>query len=718
VLLVGLIGCVADPPDTPPPPEDLCGDDPFCETPVDTDGDGVVDPLDEFPDDADEWGDLDGDGIGDASDDDIDGDGVPNGSDERPLTPDVAIVDTLPSVVIAGREASFPLIAESPYGAVIAWALESGPPGAAIDGAVANVTWTPAAPGEQTFVLAADDGVSVVRRTLRTVAIASSPGATAVIGAAGGTVEVVDTSSPAFGARLVVPAGALEADTTITISSVDAGGAAIMPIPDSPAAPESLLVLEPHGLMFAVHAELRFPAALAAGAFIDPSAVTAFALAPGVEASFRAELIRREADGTWVAEIARFSVFGAAESHDEERRTLVSSPTGVDRRAQELAVQCANRLACAICRGETTGCGAWATFARCLYDAYQQASEEVWIDTGALFTSAPLRWLASFYDLSVDPGLKQPLLNYIGEDGPAGMRPGWLKTHDDGGWGSGFRVWFPEDNDRTGRHDHFTTNARIPPFAWVAQQFMGENSQNDLRINSLGRTFGTRVLTRLTWGGAALERWLRTNLCETMEPTAPTQCLGGSGPGGCCAPAPMRPCRECAHLTGCGYCADAGTCEVQDANSCSMPVRWTEASIDTEAHARARLDLTCPPVPPPTCSMAGAACGASGPMCCTGLSCVLGDCYDCTGTGRVGDTCDPGAATPCCGTVACAAKSSADDWRCCHRDGDPCTSNAECCGQMQCVGGTCRCNASGSACFSGLECCGGSICDGGTGRCT
>ncbi|MBN1539071.1 MAG: carboxypeptidase regulatory-like domain-containing protein [Candidatus Thermoplasmatota archaeon] len=45
---------------------------------LDTDGDGVGDNSDDFPDDPSEWSDLDGDGIGDNADDDDDGDGMPD----------------------------------------------------------------------------------------------------------------------------------------------------------------------------------------------------------------------------------------------------------------------------------------------------------------------------------------------------------------------------------------------------------------------------------------------------------------------------------------------------------------------------------------------------------------------------------------------------------------------------------------------------------------
>jgi PA14 domain-containing protein/glucodextranase-like protein/carboxypeptidase-like protein/alpha/beta hydrolase family protein DUF900/thrombospondin type 3 repeat protein len=54
------------------------------DTNIDSDGDGVPDDEDVFPDDPTEWSDLDGDGIGDNSDLDRDGDGVENDEDAFP----------------------------------------------------------------------------------------------------------------------------------------------------------------------------------------------------------------------------------------------------------------------------------------------------------------------------------------------------------------------------------------------------------------------------------------------------------------------------------------------------------------------------------------------------------------------------------------------------------------------------------------------------------
>ena len=51
----------------------------------DTDYDGFVDPVDDLPENPDEWHDTDGDGIGNNADDDDDGDGVEDSADAFPL---------------------------------------------------------------------------------------------------------------------------------------------------------------------------------------------------------------------------------------------------------------------------------------------------------------------------------------------------------------------------------------------------------------------------------------------------------------------------------------------------------------------------------------------------------------------------------------------------------------------------------------------------------
>ena len=62
-------------------------------TPVDSDGDGVPDDEDAFPNDPQESADADGDGVGDNADTDDDNDGVEDGADDCPATAEGAAVD-------------------------------------------------------------------------------------------------------------------------------------------------------------------------------------------------------------------------------------------------------------------------------------------------------------------------------------------------------------------------------------------------------------------------------------------------------------------------------------------------------------------------------------------------------------------------------------------------------------------------------------------------
>jgi hypothetical protein len=72
-------------PDDAPPPDDAGEAETLPETTTDTDGDGIVDPLDNCPADRNpDQADCDGDGQGDACDDDDDNDGIPDAADTPP----------------------------------------------------------------------------------------------------------------------------------------------------------------------------------------------------------------------------------------------------------------------------------------------------------------------------------------------------------------------------------------------------------------------------------------------------------------------------------------------------------------------------------------------------------------------------------------------------------------------------------------------------------
>ena len=80
---------------------------------ADTDGDGFVDPVDAVPDDASDWLDTDGDGVGNQSDPDDDGDGIPDVFDSFPLDPTETLDSDLDGV---GNNAdAFPLDPDEQY---------------------------------------------------------------------------------------------------------------------------------------------------------------------------------------------------------------------------------------------------------------------------------------------------------------------------------------------------------------------------------------------------------------------------------------------------------------------------------------------------------------------------------------------------------------------------------------------------------------------------
>ena len=117
----------------------------------------------------------------------------------------------------------------------------------------------------------------------------------------------------------------------------------------------------------------------------------------------------------------------------------------------------------------------------------------------------------------------------------------------------------------------------------------------------------------------------------------------------------------------------------------------------------------------PMCSGRGGPCERSGPdyddMCCDDLICVVRGCTH-GGCGRERAACAD--ASECCRGLQCRRIGAMDGpLQCCARDADPCEAKEDCCGLMDCVGGTCRGRATGEECLIG-DCIGGSFCDAGT----
>ena len=83
----------------------------------------------------------------------------------------------------------------------------------------------------------------------------STPEASATIGPSGRTVEVTNPSSPLYGVRVEVPAGALEADTTITVNQV----VSEPQIPETADKVSKIISLKPNGIVFNVPATITIP---------------------------------------------------------------------------------------------------------------------------------------------------------------------------------------------------------------------------------------------------------------------------------------------------------------------------------------------------------------------------------------------------------------------------------------------------------------------------
>ncbi len=116
-------------------------------------------------------------------------------------------------------------------------------------------TWKPAAAdvGSHEIVVTTADGMnSAVTRHVVTVS-ALAVQATATLTAAGGELVVTDPTSPIFGARLTVPAGALTQDTTLSIA------VATTPPPDDGTPVGVAVELLPSGQEFLVPVTLQLP---------------------------------------------------------------------------------------------------------------------------------------------------------------------------------------------------------------------------------------------------------------------------------------------------------------------------------------------------------------------------------------------------------------------------------------------------------------------------
>ncbi len=494
-----------------------------CRAPSDRDGDGVADIVDAFPDDPAEAADRDLDGLGDRADTDADNDGVLDSQDATPLAPDIEIVGLFPPVLVAGRPVSVTIETVDHTGRAAVLSITSAQSGLRLAPGV--LTWTPTEGdvGEQFIELVAMDGVATARRRFRTVVGVVRPGASARIGPEGGMVEIPDSAPQGAGARLVFPRGALTTSTRITISPLDTGTATVTLLGGTRSVGTQLL-LEPEGIRFSAGVDLRLPRDVPRG--LDPEEKIAAAINPASAFPLRPlPEARRDTEGRWHVTIHGFSWITDAIGVGVRGLQYATGHTGrmIDLSAQWTAFECSRRLQRDIDNGVTDVCRAFASLAACLWNAYEtHALERGMAGVNARgvadWTFTPGAYLASLYDMNVGHGYYRETLGFYSLTGSprnSSSRAPWPFEHNDGFDGSGFRVFIPGDPDRTGRKDHFVTNARVGFLARYHEFFIGDDSQNDLNYNTLGRAFGAMVRSGELSSGSSIQYWLTAMLCET-----------------------------------------------------------------------------------------------------------------------------------------------------------------------------------------------------------
>jgi hypothetical protein len=188
---------------------------------------------------------------------------------------------------------------------------------------------------------------------------------------------------------------------------------------------------------------------------------------------------------------------------------------------QEKAIAEAERLGAATAAGEITECQAFAQFAQFLADQYSEVEFRLSF------------FLRSLYDLSITDNRPLPNWPYyiwpsaglLGPLGPRSKRPQWLNNHDDGDWGSGYRIFYYWDlpngkTDLTGRRDHFVTNANRPDLGVLYELFIGDPSENDIEYNSLGREFHQGI-DSLSISKTEVGEWIKTQLYQDQSGPRP-----------------------------------------------------------------------------------------------------------------------------------------------------------------------------------------------------
>ena len=128
-----------------------------------------------------------------------------------------------PTAAVVGQALAYQVIASSNNPTSLVFSLSTAPSGMTINATTGLVQWTPgdAQVGDQTVTIAAQDSGGQTSQSFTLSVFGSTPLTTVTIPATtGGVISVSDPGSPIDGLSISIPAGALAANTTFTVSAL------------------------------------------------------------------------------------------------------------------------------------------------------------------------------------------------------------------------------------------------------------------------------------------------------------------------------------------------------------------------------------------------------------------------------------------------------------------------------------------------------------------
>jgi murein DD-endopeptidase MepM/ murein hydrolase activator NlpD len=237
------------------------------------------------------------------------------------------------------------------------------------------------------------------------------------------------------------------------------------------------------------------------------------------------------------------------------------------------------------------------------------------------------------------------------------------------------------------------------------------------RSSTLGRDVPNGDCVQVSYPGCAMSRcaWYR---CAdgSWTCTEMSACTGMQYPAAACVTMPDagvdgNMCQNGGAPNGESCTSAADCCEGLECSQDGVGERTCCAGSATRCSSHAQC---CGSM---LCSSGFCACVPEGQLClndsdcCDTLACVSGACRDCGSLG--GTTASCATRSDCCYPLNCQMSAGGGASQCCVSGGNRCQSDADCCGDMNCVTGRCACRGRGESCTNLLDCCGALLCNGG-----